>query len=120
MNLSRLDSQRVAASYQRSMQYRYLRERAQKRRERPLDERIAALATNNMAFATLLLLSTEVRAVPHVGVALAVATAVGGFYQLACFVVDSLAVYVDVRALESGRHEHRSQHAIQEGEAAAV
>ncbi|WP_126223386.1 hypothetical protein [Burkholderia ambifaria] len=100
MNLSRLDSQRMEARYQRLMQYRLLRERAQQRRTRPMDERIAHLATNNLAFATLLFATLLVSAMPRVGSELVIVAVLAAFYQLTCYLVDSVVVFHDVRDLE--------------------
>jgi len=100
MNLSRLDSQRMEARYQRLMQYRLLRERALLRRTLPMDERIAHLATNTLAFATLLFSTLLVSAMPRVGSELVIVAVLAAFYQLTCFLFDSVVVFHDVRDLE--------------------
>lgn len=100
MNLSRLDSQRVEAHYQSLMQYRLLRERAQQRRTRPMNERIAQLASNNLAFVNLLLAAVLVSAIPRVGSALVIVAVLAAIYQLTCYLVDSVVVFRDIRELE--------------------
>jgi hypothetical protein len=121
MTREQLDAAALELTYQEAMAMPLLRERARKRRQRPMAERIMWLATNTLAFAALLWSTTVLRNVPLVGVALEVVAALAAFHQLCRFLLDSVVVYHDVTELESRAGVPVKQEASQdEGRGAAT
>ncbi|WP_157639832.1 hypothetical protein [Burkholderia ubonensis] len=93
-------SDRLSACYHRMMNEPVYRERAEKARKKPLEQRVAVLACNAMLFGSLTPAAALMLGRPF-GFWFAVALALTGLYSLAGFLIDSTVLTMDLRELEA-------------------